>query len=149
MFRITACESHIQELDNCQTAAVQIVEGSDLQSVPTPLGLAHIWHEWYALTDSSAKAGTLTAPLLGLVSFSGMRFWSRPDPFDLLTGCLLTALMLTLTHVCTRTIGTHTWKSGEYFMTLCNGELSVTVRSLQKRDSCKVRQVSGKNESIM
>lgn len=38
MFHIMARESQIQQLDPCQTAAVQIVEGSDLQAVLTPGG---------------------------------------------------------------------------------------------------------------
>lgn len=43
-------------------------------TVCSPPGLAHIWHEWYMLIDSSAKAGILTAPLLGLVIFSRTHF---------------------------------------------------------------------------
>ena len=74
-----------------------------------PAGVAHIWLWWCVLTDSSAKAGILTALLLGLVSFSGTQIWSRPDLFDLLTGFLLRAAVLTLTHAHAHT-HTHTHK---------------------------------------
>lgn len=79
------------------------------------------WH-----TDSST---------IGACHFKQDAFWSRTDLFDLLTGCLLTALTLTLTHA---------RLEDENFTTLCNGVLSVTVRPFKKWFSCKVRQVSGK-----
>ena len=124
-----------------------------------PAGVAHIWLWWCVLTDSSAKAGILTALLLGLVSFSGTQIWSRPDLFDLLTGFLLRAAVLTLTHAhartrtharththththtCTQT-DTHTWQTGKYFITPCNGRASGYCTLQEQQDYCEAPQVS-------
>lgn len=132
------------EADPCQTADVQIVDGSDLQ--------AHADLQEWPISGSSdvcwltavPKLASWPALLLGLVSFSGTQIWSRPDLFDLLTGFLLRAAVLTLMHERTHTIGRHThtrtyaWQTGKYFITLCNGRASGYCTLHEKQDYCKV-----------
>lgn len=107
-----------------------------------PAGVAQIWLWWCVLTDSGAKAGILTALLLGLVSFSRTQIWSRPDLFDLLTGFLLRAAVLTLTHKSIHTYRrqtyTNAWQTGKYFITLCNGRASGYCTRHEQQDYCRL-----------
>lgn len=144
-----ARDSQIQQLDPCQTAAVQIVEGSDLQAVLTPWG--------WPVSGTSDMLWLTAGPKLA----DWQRcYWSLSflvgRAFDPDLTCLTSWQDVcsphqrwrwcTFAHAYTHT---HIWQTGKYFITLCNRELCDTVRAFKKQDYCKVLQVSGKNESIM
>lgn len=130
------------EADPCQTADVQIVDGSDLR--------AHADLQEWPISGSSDVCWLTAVPKLaswqlccwGLSVLAGR----RPDLFDLLTGFLLRAAVLTLTHKRTYTIGrrtrTYAWQTGKYFITLCNGRASGYCTLHGKQDYCKELQVS-------
>ena len=134
------------EVDPCQTAAVQMVDGSDLR--------AHADLQEWPISGSGDMCWLTAVPKLaswqlccwGLSVLAGHRF--DPDPTSLTSWqdfCSEQQCWHRHTNIHTYRRQTHThthaWQTGKYFITLCNGRASGYCTLLEQQEYCEALQV--------